>query len=148
MFTVSNVENRCVVHETSTALQQGTDQNITTSQRVVSCLMFKGILSKSKVYNIIEHYDNFICFFNFFMTSERMITGCLSGNTRHVCQRLHLHAADEATQVLPSSCFSLNGFIFWECWPLITKKIKICFKNSDVDVRQSLFCLSSLHWLS
>lgn len=53
MFTVSNMENRCVELETSTALQQGTDQNITTSQRVVSCLMFKGILSKSKVYNIV-----------------------------------------------------------------------------------------------
>lgn len=66
-----------------------------------------------------------------------------------MCQRLHLHAAGDATGPQPSTGdFSLNGFIFWECWPLITKKIKICFKNPDVDVGQSLFCPSSLRWSS
>lgn len=89
--------NRCVVLETSTALQQGTDQSVTTSQRVVSCLMCKVFYQNQRCIILFNIMTTLFCFFNFFLTSEQMSTGCLSGSRAQVCQRLHLHAAGEAT---------------------------------------------------
>lgn len=153
MFTISNMENRCVEKETSTAPQQGTDQNITSVRdRVVSCLMFKGIFYQNQrciiLFNIVT---TLFAFFQLFYDIEGNCYKKLPKNTFVNICILILKMKPHKSCVEEFYYFRLNGFTCWECRPLITKKIKNMlqeFQTWTSDSHCSKHLPVSLHWLS
>lgn len=50
------------------------------SEKLASGLMFRGVSSKSQVYNIVSYYDIFICFFQLFYDFRANYSKYLSVN--------------------------------------------------------------------